>query len=740
MSKQINIINTSYTKVNLDIKKNNKRKKNDTRIYLDMSKLNTNKKMKMDGPLKKTNIGLDQIKKHKGRNMTTEEKMMRMMDSPKKMYVITPTEEETETILKQTIQDSDTEVKDTDVEAVTKAVRFEIRQEDNKDIHFSMDNKLDLKNRESLVKEMLKKIKDVERKLVMCSEMKDLEKKREFFNNCLETRKDIIMVDDFMMSCAKEELTTSLMSLNIEEMVTVKGIEELKIEDGIDSIREYNRGMTNNCNCIDCKVKNKASNGISNLVNRLSNSEVKKETLLTASIKMTMSLKCRDVSVVVSSNKEKEKMVSVYRIKDNMKLFDLRFTDIKQTGFPSTNYDFSKHTMIDLKHYMTDMDMKVTYSSFLLVSFMRSQDDNLIGLKEMKDMSDNNSEKEEEIPDGDCFTKFLARVFGTEINLESYEDKFYCVNDMPAWMEMYYLMSIKKRNIYIRTNGSSDSANHISFLRFRESIKIKGYMLSSLQLRNTNFYMDDTAFVDETTQKALKIMIRKKRVRMVDSTIRKMCLDKNISDRNMLIFMFFNYRSLDELLEDMSKMSMLEMNSLYERYLFKINLCKESLKESLDSIIPSLMGNMKFKSMEFSVTDIIELMSRMLFHKDGSAWLTLRDHFNNELLLFQLFSMADNLKELSDCVIEFGMTSVASKAMEKISSSLAIMDLLKKVGDDNLDLELYKKKVIGPINQDRKTYNIMEDLKREMTEESEDNSNNMLMEMDEDVDYPEENF
>lgn len=243
--------------------------------------------------------------------------------------------------------------------------------------------------------------------------------------------------------------------------------------------------------CSDCKnEKDKKKITFMNLM--LSNTNVRKWSLEN-NCQISLNLNLLKVKAEEFNLDDHRKKLVIYNKSENSKLVELEMSMKRKKNFreelPSSYFDFSLGCQSSTYSMMLERSVTVSLSSKYLVTAMRSMHQER---PIFFDMSCVNAVEVRE-KDKNCFFKMMRNVM-PEIMSENKMDKLFevsCMSDLPMEMEMLLLTQLKRRNLYISIRKENSLLNHISTEDFSGAHKIKGYLLSTLELRSIKFYRMD---------------------------------------------------------------------------------------------------------------------------------------------------------------------------------------------------------------------------------------------------------
>jgi len=243
--------------------------------------------------------------------------------------------------------------------------------------------------------------------------------------------------------------------------------------------------------CSYCRSA-KEKKGITFLNMMLANSNVRKWSIEN-NCQISMNLNLLKVKAEEYNLDNHRKKLVVYSKVENIKLMELEMSMKKKKNFkeelPTSYFDFSMGSKTSVYSVILEKSIKVSLSSKYLVTAMRSmfQDKPIFF-----DMSCVEAHEVRE-KDRNCFYRMMNDIIEDFESIDSMNKMkdISCMNDLPLEIEMLLLSELKRKNLYISIKKENSLLNHISSRDFSGAHKIKGYLLSTLELRSIKFYKSD---------------------------------------------------------------------------------------------------------------------------------------------------------------------------------------------------------------------------------------------------------
>jgi hypothetical protein len=240
--------------------------------------------------------------------------------------------------------------------------------------------------------------------------------------------------------------------------------------------------------CSECKNEREKKK-ITFLNLMLSNTNVRKWSLEN-NCQVSLNLNLLKVKAEEFNLDDHKKKVVIYNKSENSKLVEIEMSMKKRKNYreelPSSYFDFSIGSMTSIHSLIFEKTVKVSLTSKYLVTAMRSMHQER---PVFFDMSCVNAIEVRE-KDKNCFYRMMKSIM-PEVMSESKAINLFevsCMSDLPMDIEMLLLTNLKRRNLYISIKKENSLLNHISTEDFHGAHKIKGYLLSTLELRSIKFY------------------------------------------------------------------------------------------------------------------------------------------------------------------------------------------------------------------------------------------------------------
>jgi len=466
-------------------------------------------------------------------------------------------------------------------------------------------------NRKMMLLDLMEERENMLKNINMKLEWDDLKKKSRMLNDYLEMKKSMVMVEDFMGSMVREEIM-NMRHKGTDTKMTSKNLEVMSEEFFQKNEKmEIMNSNPLNCRCKDCRLRflmyNKSKEG-HNLASM-------KTCLLSDTLKMEVSADDERFSVYASLRKDKNRHISLMEKKNNKTVLDIKLIEMEERLWEVNDYDFSIGIMVNLYNMGIEKNISVSYSSFMLVSWIRLMDLDLsktIAVSEI-DKDSSKEDQESNTPDGSCFMRMLGSFLGKILPNLKEAMFFYSMAEIPEWMEMKFLTVVEKHHVYVRYSSKEDLTNHISTRRFKGSIKIRAYLLSTPMFRNVKWFMEEDSPEFLTWKEKQKGQKRKTVMSMLKNLemLKRKSNDQAIE--NTLWLICINFRNFDEMVEDLYRVEMKELDSFYETQMSRLELFKEQCKSRFNA---NLANNSFYPLAERTLTACMDIFQMAWNEKD----------------------------------------------------------------------------------------------------------------------------
>jgi hypothetical protein len=582
------------------------------------------------------------------------------------------------------------------------------RKEEDRVRTLNLNNLISQTNRKMALMTMMEEKEEMENNINLKMEWDDMKKKSKMLTDYLEMKKSLIMVESFMSAVVKEEMV-NMRNKEFESRITSKKVMSDEMFQNHEKM-EILTSNPKNCSCHNCKL---------NLIlygNRKKGHQLTtmKKCMLTEELQMEVLADDDKFSLFSSSKKNNSKHITLMEKKNNKTVMDMKLTEIKDNLWEVDEYDFSIGMLVNLYNMGMEKNISVTYSSYMLVSWIRLMDLDMSKtmLVSEDDKRSNSEYMEEALPNSSCFSRVMKNFLGELMPTLEENEVFYSMAELPEWLEMKLIMMMGKHHVYVRYTSKEDMTNHISVRRFKGAIKIKGYILSTPMFRNIKWFMDEDS-PDFLTWKEKFSSVKEKTVMsMLVNLWVKYRKSNKTPIENYMWKIALNFRDYDDMIDKIYNIEMKELDNFYNSQTMRLNAMKEKFKEQFDSMMEQDMFyqlDAGFLSACFDLnTEVFNNHSKYtvlgfksdMFKEYLNDIMRYNSFFWNTMLLF------DSFTSIKDCIDSFGFHSTVSSYIAAMDKSMYVLHEISFKAIDMIDeqeyedVEMWKRKPpVGLVNK-----------------------------------------